>query len=200
MAKGPTPFKAPAAYQTPPQPAGTAGAAPSPSSWPIAGDVADLLAIVQGQTETMEQQEALLHAYQTNLNNAQAVVGTPATGNATSTGNQLAVTTVVGVIKNGSTLTDGPAVPAGTTVLGQISGTAGGAGTYLTSAATTCSSTPVTFTPPTTEANWPTPQDQVTLNLLVQQQTAVIRVQTALIQHYQDVLNTSQTASPPTGP
>jgi hypothetical protein len=87
----------------------------------------------------------------------------------------------------------GAGVPAGTTIVSQQSGTTGGAGTYTTSAATTVSNGPLAFTPPTLAPTWPVPQDAPTLNTLVQNQTAVTRTQAALIQHYQDVLNTSQT-------
>jgi hypothetical protein len=50
---------------------------------------------------------------------------------------------VTGSIAIGSTIT-GTGVPGGTTITGQISGTPGGAGTYLTSVATTASSAAIT--------------------------------------------------------
>lgn len=175
---------------------------PAPlGAWPIPGDAPDLRTIVQAQAETIEEQEALLHAYQLTLSAAlNPLPGTAAIGTGTATGNQLNVTAVTGTIVNGATVSDGVTVPSGTTILGQISGTTGGAGLYLTSAATTAAGTALTFTPPPPPSSWPTPTDAPTLNLIAQNQTAVIRVQTALMQHYQDLLNNSQTAPPPTGP
>jgi hypothetical protein len=176
------------------------------ATWPIPGDVPDLNAIVQDQAETITAQEALLHAYQVVLNAAQAPVpGTVAHATGTALGNQLTLSAVTGVIGIGATVTptataDAALVPVGTTIQGQISGTTGGAGVYLTSQPTTASATGLTFTPLPTPSLWPTPQDAPTLNLIVQQQTAVIRTQTATLQHYQDLLNTSLTAAPPTGP
>lgn len=179
------------------------------ATWPIPGDQPDLLSIVNDQAEVLTSQEALLHAYQSALNTAQApIVGTPATATGTAAtspnGNQLTVSAVTGTIVIGSTVKDTgttTTVPANTIVQGQLSGTTGGAGVYLTSNATSASSTPLTFTPPSTpETTWPVPQDAPTLNLIVQKQTAVARLQTALIQNYQDLLNTSQTPAPPTGP
>lgn len=179
------------------------------TSWPIPGDAPDLLSIVNAQAATITDQEVLLHAYQGVLNAAQApIAGTAATATGTAAaspnGNQLTVTTVTGIIKIGATVTDTgttTTVPANTVIQGQISGTTGGAGVYLTSNATTASATPLTFTPPPTpETTWPAPTDAATLDLIVQSQTAVIRVQTALLQHYQDLLTISQTPAPPTGP
>jgi hypothetical protein len=60
--------------------------------------------------------------------------------NATEAGQQIPVSgTVSGEFKAGDTVT-GTGVPAGTTIVSQSSGTAGGAGVYVTSAATTSSS------------------------------------------------------------
>ncbi|HEX3524515.1 MAG TPA: hypothetical protein VHT52_20800, partial [Stellaceae bacterium] len=115
----------------------------------------------------------------------------------TSTGTTtLALANNTGVILLGSSLA-GANVPAGTTLLSQQTGVPGGAGNYTTNNSTTINGTAVAITPPApTPSTWPTPTDAVTLNLLVQQQTAVLRVQTALLSHYQDVLNTSQTPAP----
>jgi hypothetical protein len=259
---------------------GTGWVAPTPTSWPVTGDVADLLTIVQAQAKTVADQEALLHAYQLDLSAAQAVTpSTPiATGlgtSSTTTPTSLTVASVAGSIALGATVS-GTGVPTGTTILTQTSGTTGGAGVYTTDQPTTATGTPMSFTPPpaqvatgtgtgngtvltvsgltgsiaigakvagagvppgttiisqssgttggagnyitsqpTTAAAaplaftpvpaapsspWPVPQDAVTLNLLSQQQTAVLRVQNALLQHYQDVLTTSQVAAPPSGP
>lgn len=183
--------------------------APNPlttTSWPIAGDAASLLQIVTDQAETVASNEALIHAYQGNLNAAQnPVAGTPATANGAVTSGATTTIVVSGTI---GTIVAGAAI-AGTglatppIVIGQVSGATGSDGTYLISAAVTFAVvTGLTFTPPPPAfpGTWPVPQDVTTLNLLVQEQTAVIRTQTALIQHYQDVLNTSQVAAPATGP
>lgn len=59
---------------------------------------------------------------------------------------QLTVTSVTGTILIGSTIS-GTGVNAGTTILRQFSGTPGGAGVYLTSAATAASAASITATP-----------------------------------------------------
>lgn len=182
--------------------------APNPlavTSWPIAGDIPDLLAIVQNQAETIQDQEALLHAYQGVLTAAQNVpAGASATGNGAvvTASTSVVVSGVTGTIVNGATV-GGTGLATAPTVLGQVSGTVGGNGTYLLSAAVTFAVvTALTFAPPPPAefSAWPVPQDVTTLDNLVTIQTAVIRTQTALIQHYQDLLNASQTAAPPTGP
>lgn len=61
----------------------------------------------------------------------------------TGSGANLTVTSVTGIIKINDTLA-GTGVPAGTTIVSQTSGTAGGAGVYVTSAATTSSSASLT--------------------------------------------------------
>lgn len=180
--------------------------APNPTmivSWPIAGDIPDLLAIVTEQAATIAAQEALLHAYQGTLNAAQnPPAGTPATANGAivSATTSLPVTGTVGTIVAGAVVTGTPnATPP--TVLGQISGTTGKDGTYLLSAPVTLAAiAALTFTPPAPPSTWPPAQDAATLDILVATQTGVIRSQTALLQHYQDLLNQSQTPAPPTGP
>lgn len=118
-----------------------------------------------------------------------------ATAIGTATGTSLAVSSVTGTIALGARVS-GPGVPASTTIINQISGTNGGAGTYTTNQATTAAAGALAFTPPPAPGaimSWPAPQDSATLMQLVQNQTAVARTQAALIAHYQDVLNTSQT-------
>lgn len=66
-----------------------------------------------------------------------------ATFTGTASGNQLAITSVTGTIAPGALLT-GSGVPAGTFIVGQISGTAGGAGVYQTSQATTATAAGLT--------------------------------------------------------
>jgi hypothetical protein len=172
---------------------------PAPfAQWPITGDVPDLLVIVRAQMATVADQEALLHAYQQNLNAAQAPAATTAVGTSTGT-TALTLASVAGAVLIGATIA-GAGVPAGITLIAQQSGAVGGAGVYTTSAVTTLSSVSLTLTPSGGASTWPLPQDAPTLMLLTQQQTAVIRTQTALLQHYQDVLTTSQTPTPPTGP
>jgi TorA maturation chaperone TorD len=169
--------------------------------WPITPDAPDLLAIVQAQARTIEDQEALIDDYQEVLSDAQAAPPTGAT--ATATGTALALTAIVnGPVLIGSIVT-GPGVPAAnpptvpnTIIIGQTSGTAGQAGTYTTNQATTCANAAVLILPGGSASPWPSPQDADTLNLIVQAQTAIIRTQTALLQQYQDLLNTSQTPAP----
>lgn len=62
---------------------------------------------------------------------------------ATGSGTNLTTSSVVGAIKAGDTVT-GTGVPAGTTIVSQTSGTTGGAGVYVTSAATTSSAASLT--------------------------------------------------------
>lgn len=66
-----------------------------------------------------------------------------ATFTATGTGTSLVVTSVTGLISIGDKIA-GTGVTAGTTIVTQVSGTTGGAGTYTTSAATTASAATVT--------------------------------------------------------
>ena len=75
------------------------------------------------------------------VSTSQTVGGTTFTGSATAIG--LVVTAVTGSIAIGQTIT-GTGIPGGTTITGQLSGTPGGAGTYLTSVATTASSAAIT--------------------------------------------------------
>lgn len=78
-----------------------------------------------------------------------APTGATATGSigstftATATGTSLAVTAVTGLISIGDTIA-GTGVPTGTTIVAQVSGTTGGAGTYTTSVVTTATAATVT--------------------------------------------------------
>jgi hypothetical protein len=116
------------------------------------------------------------------------------TGIGTGTGTSLVLTAVTGSIAVGN-FVSGAGVPANTVILNQQTGTAGGNGTYTTSQPTTAASAPLAFTPPAgvQASPWPIPRDAPTLMTIMQNQTAVGRTQAALIQHYQDVLNSSQT-------
>lgn len=83
------------------------------------------------------------------------VAPTAATGTGTSTGTtSLTVASVTGTIVLGSTIT-GTGVPANTTLVSQVSGPQGGAGTYVTSAATTLTAIALTFTPGPTVGFFP---------------------------------------------
>lgn len=62
---------------------------------------------------------------------------------ATGSGTNLTTTSVTGIIKVGDAVT-GSGVPAGTTIVSQTSGPTGGAGVYVTSAATTSSGASLT--------------------------------------------------------
>lgn len=70
-------------------------------------------------------------------------LGATFTASAGSPDTELVVTAVTGLISIGDTVS-GTGITAGTTILSQISGTAGGAGTYGLSAANTCSAATVT--------------------------------------------------------
>jgi hypothetical protein len=166
--------------------------------WPIPGDVPPLKTIVNDQMTTIAANEVLLHAYQLDLNSAQSSPVTTATGTSTGT-TSLTLAGVTGSVLLGATISGG-GVPAATTITAQQSGTPGGAGVYTTSVATTLTNASLMLTPSGQPSSWPPPQDAPTLQLIVQAQTAVIRNQTALLQQYQDLLNTSQTTPPATGP
>jgi len=183
--------------------------APAPRStaiWPIAGDVPDLRTIIADQAVTITAQEALIHAYQSWLNTQQTPPAPlpTATGNGTASASPNGTTLTVSGVTGGSIVINavvaGSGVPTGTTIIAQQSGVTGGNGVYTTSVTTTASSAPLTFTPPPPVSPWPTPNDAPTLTSVQQQQTAILRTQTALIQQYQDLLNTSQTPAPPSGP
>ena len=174
--------------------------------WPITEDAPDLETIVADGAKTIAAQAVLIDEYQTVLNNAQnPLPGTAATAVASASGTSLTVgAPVTGTIAVGATVADATTatttVPAGTTILGQISGTTGGAGVYLTSQVTTALSTSLTFTPPPPASTWPIPGDAPTLQQIQLAQTGLIRLQTSLTQQYLDLLNISQTPIPPTGP
>jgi hypothetical protein len=121
--------------------------------------------------------------------------GSVATGNGASSGSSINMTGVTGIITIGAQ-GSGYGIPAGTTIVSQQTGFTGGSGSYTTDRPTTANGGPVAWTPAPPAPAWPIPQDVNTLNLLVSMQTAVARTQAALIQHYQDVLNTSQTPVP----
>jgi|SRR5215467_7255937 len=166
--------------------------------WPIPGDAPDLKLIVQDQARTIADKEVLLHAYQSVLNAAQTAPPATATGSAPSS-TTLTLTGVVGAILIGAVISGG-GVPAGVTITAQQSGTAGSNGVYTTSQALNLTNIPLTFTPGGGASPWPSLVDAVDLNSIMLSQTAVLRTQTALLQQYQDLLNTSDTPAPPTGP
>ena len=173
--------------------------------WPVPGDAPNLRTIVQDQATVIKDQAALIAAYQANLN----LVQTPPTlrpaafGNGTSSGTPattLTTTAVSGVIAVPSRVTGPGVVTSPTNVIAQVSGAPGGAGVYTTDNAMTASSAALTFIPAAQPTSWPVPNDAPTLTTVQQDQTAILRTQTALLQQYQDLLNDSQTPAPPTGP
>ena len=170
------------------------------SVWPTADDAAELEIIVADQAKTIAAQAALIDEYQVVLNNAQnPAPGPAATGTGTSSGTSLTVSGSTGVIAVGATVADAgttTTIPAGTKILGQISGTTGADGVYLTNNVTTTSATPLTFTPPPPASTWPIPGDAPTLQAIQIAQTGMIRLQSSLIQQYIDLLNTSETPVP----
>lgn len=82
------------------------------------------------------------------VNNPQTI-GASFTG--TGSGTNLTASAVTGEIKPGDRI-NGTGVPAGTNIVSQSSGTPGGAGVYVTSAATTSSGASLTSNPPITFA------------------------------------------------
>ena len=178
---------------------------PLTPTWPIAGDVPDLRAIITDQSKTIAAQAALIDAYQATLSAAQAAAAPLPTAYGTGTASGSPATTLtVANLQGGNiiigAIVAGPGIPTGTAILGQTTGTPGLNGVYTTSNPTTANSAPLTFTPPPPTATWPTPTDAPTLLAIQQDQTSVIRTQTALIQQYLDLLNASLTPPPPTGP
>jgi hypothetical protein len=134
--------------------------------------------------------------------NASPLTFTPAppalaAGTGTTTGASAAVvmSNVSGTIQLNSTVSGGPGIPASppTTVIAQTAGTAGQNGTYTFSQPVTLTNAALAFTPPAQAVPWPTPRDAPTLMTVSQNQAAVLRTQAALLSHYQDVLNSSQT-------
>lgn len=112
----------------------------------VAGDFIDLIA---GGTAAVRGSACYARFSDGALFTGSVPSGATATGSigstftATGTGTSLVVTAVTGLISIGDTIA-GTGVPAGTTILAQVSGTTGGAGTYTTSVATTASAAIVT--------------------------------------------------------
>src|SRR5215471_11547892 len=169
-------------------------------TWPIAGDVPDLQAIVWSQMAVIAANEALLHAYQANLSNAQAIP--PASGLGTANAafsQQVVMTGVVGTIALGSTVT-GTAIPGGTIVTGQTAGLPGGNGTYFFSNSIVATNLSLPFTPGGGNSPWPATTLQATLMLLTQDQQAVAKLHNALLTAYQTLMTDSALVPPATGP
>lgn len=122
-----------------------------PAGFPVTlHNQGDFYATVTGSTAATSLGQAVYATYAT----GDITIGSAATGasvtasmgatfTATGTGTSLVVTSVTGLISIGSEIS-GTGVTAGTTIVAQVSGTTGGAGTYTTSAATTASSATVT--------------------------------------------------------
>ena len=128
------------------QAAGTLIPAGFPVSIMVEGDFLDLIA---GGSDAVYGSSCYASYADGSLWIGSAPTGFSATGSigatftATGTGTSLAVTSVTGYISVGDTIS-GTGVPAGTTIVAQVSGTTGGAGTYTTSVATTASAAIVT--------------------------------------------------------
>lgn len=174
----------------------------STAVWPISGDVPDLQQIVWDQMRTIAANAALIAAYQQVLGSAQAIPNATGTGTITGTPtNIITMSGVVGTILLGSTITGLPGIPAGSYLIHQNSGTAGGNGQYVMSNQSTADgSSLLTISPGGGNPPWPTATDAPTLMLLTQDQTAIVRMQNSLLQNYQTLLNDSSTAPPATGP
>lgn len=172
--------------------------------WPIAGDAPDLEIIIADQWHTIAAQAALIDAYQTNLNSAQNPAPPPpstGSGTAVNTKTLALVGTSGSPIQNGASIagTGVPTTPA-PKILGQISGTAGGDGSYLLDTVINISAVVLSISSPAAATTWPTPSDAPTLELIRQAQTGILRMQSSLLQQYMDLLNVSVTAPPATGP
>lgn len=110
----------------------------------------DFFATIKGGSASTGNNDAVYANYADgSINIASAPSGFSATGSvgatftATGAANQLTVTAVTGLISVGDTIS-GTGVPAGTTILNQVSGTTGGAGVYTTSNNTTAAAATVT--------------------------------------------------------
>jgi hypothetical protein len=102
------------------------------------------MAWAQGATGLLIQPLGYCQLSATQLSSAIGLAScTRASFTGTGSGTNLTTTSVTGIIKVGDTVT-GTGVPSGTTILSQTSGTAGGAGVYVTSATTTSSSASLT--------------------------------------------------------
>ena len=122
-----------------------------PAGFPVTlHNQGDFYATITGSTAATALGQAVYATYAT----GDITIGSAATGasvtasmgatfTATGTGTSLVVTSVTGLISIGSEIS-GTGVTAGTTIVAQVSGTTGGAGTYTTSAATTASAATVT--------------------------------------------------------
>jgi hypothetical protein len=122
-----------------------------PVGFPVTGEVSgDFWVKLAGSVAaTATRQQVYANFADGSASLGSAPTGVTATGaigstfTATAAGNQLTVTAVTGLISVGDTIA-GTGVPAGTTILNQVSGTTGGAGVYTTSAVTTATAATVT--------------------------------------------------------
>lgn len=122
-----------------------------PAGFPVTlHNQGDFFAKITGSTAATAIGQAVYATYAT----GDITIGSAATGasvtasmgatfTATGTGTALVVTSVTGLISVGETIS-GTGVTAGTTIIAQVSGTTGGAGTYTTSVASTASAATVT--------------------------------------------------------
>lgn len=120
-----------------------------PAGFPVTlFDAGEFFVTVRGAASTVNGPVYANYADGTPVAGA-APAGTTGTGSigatftATAAGNQLTTSAVTGLISVGDTIS-GTGVPAGTTILNQVSGTTGGAGVYTTSVVTTATAATVT--------------------------------------------------------
>lgn len=121
-----------------------------PAGFPITlHSAGDFWATVTGSTAATVGAAVYATYANGNITIGSAATGASVTGSigatftATGSGTNLTVTSVTGYISIGDTIS-GTGVTAGTTIVSQTSGTTGGAGVYVTSAATTSSAATVT--------------------------------------------------------
>lgn len=120
-----------------------------PEGFPVTlHNAGDFFVIVKGNAATVGESVYASYA-DGSANFGAAPTGASVTGaigatfTATGTAESLVVTAVTGLISIGDTIA-GTGVPAGTTIVAQVSGTTGGAGTYTTSGNTTVAAATVT--------------------------------------------------------
>lgn len=110
----------------------------------------DFFATITGSTACATRNESVYADYATGDIALALQTGASATGSmgatftATGSGTNLTVSAVTGLITVGETLGTTTGITAGTTIVSQTSGTPGGAGVYVTSAATTISAATAT--------------------------------------------------------
>ena len=164
----------------------TAQSSPTPAAAPT---LADQQAVFTQQQILIATQAQMVRDIEASLSLSPPVPPAPATANGTAAaspnGNQLTVTSVSGVIVAEAVISGG-GIPANTTILGQMSGTVGDAGVYLTSQPTTASNAALSFQAPTPPPGVPPPSTN--LAQIIDTQAALIRLQVAYIDNLQTLV------------